>query len=82
MINKDLEQKIQEFLEQHKQQKGKIKTQQHGLVKTLELKAQEFIGHNKWHREIRMEEEEVEERWNKMTWLREATSNKGSHSWE
>lgn len=38
-------------------------------------------GGREGERRIRMEEKEVEGRWRKTTWPREATSNKGSHSW-
>ena len=41
------EHKIQEFIEQHEQQKEKFKTCQRGLEETLELKTQEMIVQSK-----------------------------------
>lgn len=46
-----LEQKIQEFVEQHEQPNEKCKTWQHDLEETLALKTQELIGHRKQQRE-------------------------------
>lgn len=35
-----------------------------------------------WRRERKTEKEKVEGRWNRTMWSGEATSSKGSHSWE
>ena len=46
-----LEQKIQEIIKQHEQQKEEFKTWQCGLEETLELKTQEIIEQNKRQKE-------------------------------
>ena len=45
--SKIMEEKTQEIIEQHEQQKEKFKTWQCGLEETLELKTQEIIDQNK-----------------------------------
>jgi hypothetical protein len=42
-----LEQKIQEFIEQHEQQKEKFNIWQHNIEETLELNTQEIVNQNK-----------------------------------
>jgi hypothetical protein len=42
-----LKQKFQKFIDETEQQRNKLKTWQHGLEETLELKVQNFIGQNK-----------------------------------
>lgn len=46
-LEKGLEQPLEKFIDETEQQRDKLKTWQHSLEETLELKAQEIAGHNK-----------------------------------
>jgi hypothetical protein len=45
-----IEQKTKNFIDQTEQQREKFKTWQLSLEETLEVKAQDFIGHDKQQR--------------------------------
>ena len=46
-----LEQKFLKFIDESEQQRDKLKTWQHSLEETLELKVRDLIGQNKQQKE-------------------------------